>query len=421
MGIVSFIHAQLANPLLSGGIVLMFTGAFMALLREMPNKLYFWIKEQLAVDIVVMNSDPLFDYFSIWLHNHPYTGRARRLVATTQGDALNETDAALRVVYSPGPGTHFLRYRRHLIWLTRNKEDGKAPAVTSGANLRREESYTIRVLGRHQDVARSLVRDVLESARAEQRKKISAFISVFGWWSRLGSYLPRAMGSVVLPAGVSEGLLTDIREFLEDRDWYGRMGIPWHRGYLLHGSPGTGKTSLIAAVAGELKMDLYVMNIAGNGMGDERLAELMRDVRPNSILLMEDVDAAVVNREPTKKEENKEEKDDEAKGVSLSGLLNCLDGITSKDGGVVFMTTNHRDRLDPALTRPGRIDREIMFGAATEDQVARLYERFFPHDGTRHVEVYAHVHRGRMMAEIQQDLMARRSRRNKEQEMTACP
>ncbi len=147
----------------------------------------------------------------------------------------------------------------------------------------------------------------------------------------------------------------------------------------------------MSAIAGELKMDLYLLNISGSNMDDERLVGLMADVRPGTIVLMEDVDCTFPDRDTSK----------EAKGVTLSGLLNCLDGIQSREGCLIFMTSNYADKLDPALVRPGRVDVKLEFGYATLDQAMRLRDRIapdFPDELLERCDVMT-------MAEVQQLLL----------------
>lgn len=94
----------------------------------------------------------------------------------------------------------------------------------------------------------------------------------------------------------------------------------------------------------------------------------MSDAPANSILLLEDVDAMFVQRE----EGHKTNK------ITFSGFLNALDGVRSQEGQILFMTTNHKEKLDPALLRPGRADVHVKLDYASEKQMLGLFKRFFP-------------------------------------------
>ena len=183
----------------------------------------------------------------------------------------------------------------------------------------------------------------------------------------------RALDSVVLNEGVATLLHDDIHEFFGRREWYAQMGIPWRRGYLLCGPPGTGKTSAAYALAGELRRKPCALSLTNPKLNDNVMADLQQRTPPRSLILIEDIDAFF----------NVREKQDTRMQISFSGLLNALDGVGAQEGRIIVLTTNHREKLDPALIRPGRIDLEIELGKATAAQLQGLLLRFHPEAGTR--------------------------------------
>ena len=186
----------------------------------------------------------------------------------------------------------------------------------------------------------------------------------WGDWYSSKSIRPRPASSVVLPDGVLDELVADLRQFYELRDRYRELGQPWHRGFLFHGPPGTGKTSTAQAIASELDLDVYYLPLRDMN-SDTDLGRLLQAIGPRSMLLLEDVDVSHAATERT----------ETAEGISASGLLNALDGVVTPDGLVTVMTTNQRGDLDDALVRPGRADREVELGYLTDEQFNRLAER----------------------------------------------
>ncbi len=150
---------------------------------------------------------------------------------------------------------------------------------------------------------------------------------------------------MVLGRGKKEAIVDDVKRFLERDRWYAERGIPYRRGYLLHGAPGSGKSSFITALAGHLDFNICLLNLSERGLTDDKLNHLLSNAPDRSILLLEDVDAAFFGRQQAAE-------DGYQASVTFSGLLNALDGVASGESRIIFMTTNHIERLDPALIRP---------------------------------------------------------------------
>jgi len=160
-------------------------------------------------------------------------------------------------------------------------------------------------------------------------------------------------------------------------------------GALKYGAPGTGKTSLIQSIAGELNLDVYIVSLSRTGLNDNGLRELITKLPERCIALMEDIDVAfhdTSNRElPDEGRAFEEIKGPVGSGnqrdrmgrVSLSGLLNALDGVGAQEGRILFATTNRFEALDTALRRPGRMDYLVEFKLASQYQVGELFKKFY--------------------------------------------
>jgi chaperone BCS1 len=199
-------------------------------------------------------------------------------------------------------------------------------------------------------------------------------------------YSPRLVESVILQPGEKEHLLQDLAQFRQSKGRYGLLGVPYHRGYLFHGPPGTGKTSLVSALAAHFGLSIYMLHLSD--FNDRSLIFAVSQVPANSVLLFEDIDCVNGSQSrslraaqgvsggiaaPVAKENNAIQN-----RVTLSGLLNVLDGFLAPAGVVFVMTTNRVEHLDPALLRPGRIDYKLYLGKASDQQKLELYRRFFP-------------------------------------------
>lgn len=215
-------------------------------------------------------------------------------------------------------------------------------------------------------------------------------------WDYRGEVRRRRLDTVVTADDVGEQLVEDLRRFQSRSDWYAQRAIPWRRGYLLFGPPGTGKSSLIRAAASEAKMDLAIIDLSKRNLGDGDLRDALSEAPDDTAIVFEDIDAAFVGRDRPEHADNT---------VTFSGILNALDGLASPEGLVVFMTTNRIDDLDPALIRPGRVDRQFELTLAGAHSAAELYRLFFPDETARAGVLAGRLSGRRAPAEIQGALL----------------
>jgi chaperone BCS1 len=220
-------------------------------------------------------------------------------------------------------------------------------------------------------------------------------------WDTQLSGNQRVISTVVLKDGFREKIYSDLKLFLRSELWYKTRGIPYSRGYLFFGLPGTGKTSMIKALSNECKRHIHFLNL-GLVEDDKQLIDLLKQIKyDETILVIEDIDCvsdAITNRnkiEKYEKESEHKEYDDKKNVVvviqqdrheqqikhttklTLSGILNSLDGVFNNDGRILIITTNHPEILDDALIRPGRVDIKIPFMNCDIEQIKNLYEIFF--------------------------------------------
>jgi chaperone BCS1 len=392
------------NQIASGGLMLMIIGGLSVYLRAVPQELWYWLLSQTTMMITVKDDDAAFVWVKEWFLEQKFLKRVRRvdLDTTLRG-------AALALI--PAPGRHWFWHegRLFLVYFYRGEE-------TKGWAPRRTEELTFRTLGRKQIVLKQFVDEVVSCHHRKIRVK-SLLYTYDDGWTTLESYTPRLLESVILEPGEKEHLVRDIERFKGGKHRYGLLGVPYHRGYLLYGPPGTGKTSLVSAIGAKFGMSIYAINL--NDFNDRSLGKAVNDIPENSVVLFEDIDCmksgkARVQPESWTREEApngfdpKSQKEDLADrlGVTLSGLLNVLDGFYAPADVLFVMTTNRIETLDPALLRPGRIDYKLYLGKATDRQKVELYRRFFPEASEVEAEEFVESHRSaETMAEFQGRLL----------------
>ncbi|PIM97994.1 AAA+-type ATPase [Handroanthus impetiginosus] len=213
-------------------------------------------------------------------------------------------------------------------------------------------------------------------ARNRQRKLYSNGHGKY--WSHIVFEHPARFETLAMEKEKKEEIIEDLWTFTTGKDFYARIGKAWKRGYLLHGPPGTGKSTMVAAMANLLNYDVYDLELTSVRDNTE-LKRLLTETTAKSIIVIEDIDCSLnltgqrkasTEKKPEENETEKDkkgtlrkEKDDGDSKVTLSGLLNSIDGLWSSCAGerLIVFTTNHVDKLDPALTRRGRMDKHIEF------------------------------------------------------------
>ncbi|KAG8920062.1 hypothetical protein FRC02_001183 [Tulasnella sp. 418] len=293
----------------------------------------------------------------------------------------NDQDERHQAYYLPTGSMPFL-WRYNGTWIQIVRTSGTRDYRTG-----REEggTLTLTLFTTQKTVLDELVTEAAAQYSEISKRRVTVHIAEgYGDWGTVITKQIRPMDSVILPKGLIEIVVDDLREFMETKDWYSAAGIPWRKGVLLWGPPGTGKSTTVHAIAGELQLEVYFVSLSNALLDDNGLRRLVSATPPRSILLLEDIDCAFPSRDADDAYSDQQSSFcgplSTKTGVTLSGLLNVIDSVSSQEGRIVFATTNHIDRLDPALMRPGRIDLRIEYKLTNREQITRLFKRFYSHE-----------------------------------------
>lgn len=376
------IWAELSkNAVFSGGFGLMALGAVLAYCRTIPGRIWHWVRARIILSVEVRDSDQMYDWLCQWLATHPRATRLRYLRARTRyspddaseagvpGGSIGSTNQKPRLFFEPGTGSHWYWWRSRPMLVVREARTGEGGAHSALSNLMGLETLRLNLYFGRPEMISALYEEAWRQVQ-KPTNRIDIRVARYSDWFLVASRSRRRKDSIVLAEGVLEQLFQDVRWFLAAEQWYADRGIPYRRGYLLEGPPGTGKTSLITVVASELEYGLALISLSQSGLTDDGFRYMLTQVPARTILVIEDIDCATRSRDATS-----DAKDDSK--VTLSGILNAIDGVTERPGQLLFMTTNYSDRLDPALLRPGRTDYRLRLGLADTDQVCRLFSQFY--------------------------------------------
>ncbi|KAL6722109.1 hypothetical protein ACLMJK_001215 [Lecanora helva] len=382
--------------------------------------------------IRIDSDDDIYEHIMEWLASQKISVNSRKLMARSgrenawdmvDGDAavqeldpntlinFSNWDAKVPPRFQPSFGSHLFFHKGRFFQFKREEKQVMSSSGWGGHIMRDDENVVLTCIGR----STQPIKDLIKEARDHylDKEKSSTVVrrpcpkehrgrgrSV---WMKVATRPSRPMHTVVLDHDQKNRVLTDINEYLHPSTpkWYANRGIPYRRGYLFHGPPGTGKSSLAWAIAGVFGLDIYCISLVDPTLTEEDLGMMFTSLPRRCVVLLEDIDAAGLNKrqELQEKEQSKDEdpaskmgaeitkafkavqkNDKDKQGITLSGLLNAIDGVASHEGRVLVMTTNFPDKLDEALIRPGRIDMKIPFTNATHSQIKELFVRMYSPD-----------------------------------------
>ena len=406
---------------------------------------YAQFQEYFMSFICIDSDDDIYDHVMKWLQAQAMVKNSRSLVAKTSQQSIwdlqgedgemeasahdghvllnfSNWDAKVPPEFQPYFGSHRFFHRGRYFEFKRSTK----PVMHQGwggSIFQNDETIQLTCVGRSTQPIKDLLRECRDQylqtrkastvvRRPAPKENRSRGRSV---WTTVATRPSRPLDTVVLDRAQKEGLLADINEYLHPSTprWYANRGIPYRRGYLFAGPPGTGKSSLAWAVAGVFGLDIYCISVVEPTLTEEDLGIMFANLPRRCVVLLEDIDSAgLVKRQDPEddgakggdaakagidktgaeigaeiakalKSANKSDKsksNTNNEGISLSGLLNAIDGVASHEGRVLVMTTNFPEKLDEALIRPGRIDMKINFTLATRYQVRELFTRMYSPD-----------------------------------------
>ena len=389
----AFMEISKSNPIVAGAIGLWGAGLVTWLLRNIPGKFWAFISTQLTTTLVFNNAastsswsgnEVHFLAFMEWFRKGNFGRWSRHLSLDTHSDDEKQ------LLVGMGYGTHFFFYKRRLFWVHKSRLD------SAGVTIEKQQ-FRITVFSRNHQ----LIHDLVEEFRY---KHTEVEIGVRYWggkeWSWPVYIQKRPLETVIIKKEVKAKLLKDIDYFIANREWFRKRGMPYKMAYVIYGPPGTGKTSLIKALASYYNRNVYSLNLSA--MSDDSLVQALSSVKPRSFVLVEDFDTnntvkarhyrvhasggncdETVADAPEALSSAPEETTLSSiisgfDRLTLSGLLNTLDGIVALDDIVLFMTTNHLEDIDPALIRKGRVDYLVELPALTDIEIKEYISLMFP-------------------------------------------
>ncbi|KAI1402711.1 BCS1 N terminal-domain-containing protein [Hypoxylon fuscum] len=398
--------------------LLLLAGIFTVIWNYASSYLWEQLESHFMSVVDIRTDDEIYNIIMAWVASQRFSQGARRFVVNTNLSSRNwyffnwgsddEDDYESRsdsrrgkknsLSYTPSFGSHYFWYRGRLLLFRRSSKEHNSFMLVS-----EREEISISCFGRNPWILKELLLEARQMYLQKDEHKTLIYRgtlkagSTEPAWQRCMARASRPFSTVILNEKTKQDLIDDVTDYLNPttRRWYANRGIPYRRGYLLYGPPGTGKSSLSLALAGFFKMRIYIVSLSSITANEENLASLFAELPRRCVVLLEDIDTAGLThtREENKgQNQSSDASEDMVPGqlttgngntnnnngrLSLSGLLNILDGVASQEGRVLIMTTNHIDKLDKALIRPGRVDMIVKFGLADGGMTEAIFRAIF--------------------------------------------
>ena len=218
-------------------------------------------------------------------------------------EAKNEKLKKFEYSWHPRPSKNFFRHHKTGQWImfhiTRDESQRQTvrEVEDSGATIKEWETITLWTTG----TSTKIWEDLISEAKSEFLKTAEGKTNIYRYRKRGNLWTPhggkpkdiRPWNTIITQNNIKENILNDIKLFMDSEKEYKTRGVPYRRGYLLHGPPGTGKSSLVYALAGKLEVTLCVLTLSDREMSDEEFMDRLAAVPKNSIILLEDIDVAI--------------------------------------------------------------------------------------------------------------------------------
>ncbi|KAI9750724.1 MAG: hypothetical protein M4579_006341 [Chaenotheca gracillima] len=216
------------------------------------------------------------------------------------------------------------------------------------------------------------LKHILREAHDAYLQRFVGFVRIFHpdlalavFWREGETRQPRSIQSVKYNPQRKEDLLRSFRSFLSPTtaEYYSRLGETHKMGYLFYGPPGTGKSSMIVALASEFKLNIYLCNLKNQNLTEQSLGILVGELPSNALLVFEEFDCLF---DKTRKG-----------GISPVTLLELMDGIATKTGQILILTTNNRDKIEARFLRSGRVNDQLEFKLSSRQEAAEIFLDIF--------------------------------------------
>jgi mitochondrial chaperone BCS1 len=350
------------NDFLVAGI---FAGAAF-MLRDIPRRVFTFINRQLTIEFTLTNEDLDYQDVVYYVEGKRFKWFSRTFTKSQKVNQYDEIQPEDETKLTIGYGKSWFYSDGAIGYIVRSFKDNQH------SNKLKEEIF-VKLFTRSPSKLQRLIDSATYHKKLQNDTLKVCVPTAQGYWSDYSRTAKRSFDSIFIDDEIKNQIINTLEHFINSREWYAEKGIPYKLGIFIEGSPGTGKSSVVRAICSYINRTMYFMTEVG--LKETNLNNLISEffICNNGMLVLEEIDT--FSSMSTRKT-----KDDKDKTDSMSVILNILDGALTPENFIFVATTNHPEKIDPAIKRPGRFDLVIKIDTLSYNSFSKMMSKLFEVD-----------------------------------------